>query len=348
MASVSPPPPGEPNAATVPPPRSDADARPRGLAERALIDSPICGIVVADLSGRVLDANDEFLRITGYSRDDVAAGRFDWRALTPPDQAAILAAAIDEITRTGRCAPYETEYLRKDGSRIPVLIGTAPVADAGAAQTGVGFVLDLSPHRALQDAVRRSEDQFKRFIEQSPLPTIIATPDGRIAHANPAWLRLFETTIEMTRWYNVFADPEIHRNGVMPLVERGFRVEPTLIPPIPYVAPAGGKAGQVIWLGALVYPVKDADGRVERVIIVEEDVTEQRRAQEQVRTSLDRLQFVLDAARLGDWSWDAKSDLVTLSPRAAEFFGVPPGAHLTRDQLSRRVDPEDHARARAA
>ncbi|HSI36467.1 MAG TPA: PAS domain S-box protein, partial [Tepidisphaeraceae bacterium] len=78
----------------------------RGLAERALIDSPICGIVVADLSGRVLDANDEFLRITGYSRDDVTSGRFDWRALTPPDQAAILTAAIDEITRTGRCAPY--------------------------------------------------------------------------------------------------------------------------------------------------------------------------------------------------------------------------------------------------
>ncbi|HYE17486.1 MAG TPA: PAS domain-containing protein [Tepidisphaeraceae bacterium] len=320
----------------------------RGLAERALIDSPICGIVVADLSGRVLDANDEFLRITGYARDDVAAGRFDWRALIPPDQAAKVAGVIDEIQRTGRHAPYETEYVRKDGSRVAVLVGTAPARDGGPEGTGVGFVLDLSPHRALQDAVRRSEDQFKRFIEQSPLPTIIASPDGRIAHANPAWLRMFDATIEQTVWYNVFADPQIQAHGLMPQIERGFRVEPTVIPPFRYVAPGGGKTGQVMWLGALVYPVKDAAGRVEQVIIVEQDVTEQRQAQEQVRAALDRLTFVLDAAGLGDWSWDAATDLVTLSPRAAEFLGAPPGTHLTREQLSQRVDPEDHARARAA
>ncbi len=103
-------------------------------AERALlqahdrlqkfIDSNIVGVVIADPSGRVIEANDYYLRTIGYTRSEFERGMVDWRAITPPEWLPADERAIRELRDRGTCTPYEKEYVRRDGSRVSVFCPT--------------------------------------------------------------------------------------------------------------------------------------------------------------------------------------------------------------------------------
>jgi len=96
---------------------------------RRLVDSNIIGVFVGDFDGRILEANDAFLGIVGFDREDLAAGRINWKDLTPRDWRERDAQWIEEHKRTGVRLPIEKEYFRKDGRRVPILIGSATVEE---------------------------------------------------------------------------------------------------------------------------------------------------------------------------------------------------------------------------
>jgi PAS domain S-box-containing protein len=120
---------------------------------RRLVDANIVGVLVWDLEGRILDANDAFLRMVGYEREDLLSGRLRWKDLTPPEwleRDERLWAR--QLQMTGSVAPFEKEYFRRDGSRVPVLIGLATFEEGG--YQGVAFVLDLTERKRAADALR--------------------------------------------------------------------------------------------------------------------------------------------------------------------------------------------------
>jgi PAS domain S-box-containing protein len=132
----------------------------RDLAEREarirrFVDANIVGIVIADFEGRIIEANDAFLRMVGYEREDLLSGRLHWTELTPDkwhdrDRNDV----IGELQRSGRLPPFEWEYIRKDGSRVPVLSGAATFEGGNQA---VGFVLDLTERKRVEQALKQSE-----------------------------------------------------------------------------------------------------------------------------------------------------------------------------------------------
>jgi PAS domain S-box-containing protein len=129
----------------------------RYLAEREakirrLVDANIIGIYIWELEGRILEANEAFLRIVGYDREDLVAGRIRWTELTAPEWRARFPRQHAELKMTGTIQPYEKQYLRKDGSRVPVLVGDASFEETG--NQGVTFVLDLTEGRRAKEAVR--------------------------------------------------------------------------------------------------------------------------------------------------------------------------------------------------
>jgi PAS domain S-box-containing protein len=121
---------------------------------RRLVDANIIGIAIADREGRILDANDAFLHLLGYGREDLVS-RVRWTELSPPEcrERDILIQA--ELNSTGRVQPFEKEYVRKDGSRVPALVGAAMFKEGG--DKGVAFVLDLTERKRAEDGLRRSE-----------------------------------------------------------------------------------------------------------------------------------------------------------------------------------------------
>jgi PAS domain S-box-containing protein len=125
---------------------------------RRLFDANIVGIVIWDLQGRVLDANEAFLRIVGYSREDLLSGRMSWRQLTPPEWRSADEERIAELMATGTVQPYEKEYLHSNGNRVPVLLGAANFE--GGQDTGVAFVVDLTERKKAEQAAHYSERRY--------------------------------------------------------------------------------------------------------------------------------------------------------------------------------------------
>ena len=120
---------------------------------RRIMESDLLGLIFWAGNGRIAQANDAFLRMVGHSRAELQAGQLDWAAMTPPEYRALDEAALVEVALHGSCRPYEKEYLRRDGTRLPILIGGASFAEQPG--EGVAFVLDISERRRADAAVQR-------------------------------------------------------------------------------------------------------------------------------------------------------------------------------------------------
>jgi PAS domain S-box-containing protein len=153
----------------------------RDLAEREsrirrLVDANIIGIFIWDVQGRILEANDAFLRMVGYEREDLHSRCMRWTDLTPPEWRERDQQQLVPLRMTGSLQPFEKEYFRKDGSRVPVLIGVAAFEDD--AHQGVAFVLDLTERKRAEEAERVLEAELAHANRLGTMGQLVAS----IAH----------------------------------------------------------------------------------------------------------------------------------------------------------------------
>jgi PAS domain S-box-containing protein len=143
--------------------RAERNLRASESRSRRLVEANIFGVVFGDLDGNITEANDAFLEMVGYTRAEMNAGRLPWDALVPPSSLGQLQWCRDELRRRGRCSPIELECLRKDGQRLPILLGVAlldesqPVEPAASV---VAFCLDVSERRRLEDQLRKHASEL--------------------------------------------------------------------------------------------------------------------------------------------------------------------------------------------
>jgi PAS domain S-box-containing protein len=144
--------------------REKAEAAVRELANgleakiRRLVEASVIGIVVWNLDGRILEANDAFLRMVGYGREDLVSGRVRWREVTPDTWRAADEQTLAELATNGICEPFEKEYVRQDGRRVPVLVGAALFE--GRRDEGVAFVLDLTERKRAEEALHKAQAEL--------------------------------------------------------------------------------------------------------------------------------------------------------------------------------------------
>jgi len=133
---------------------SDLEDREKKI--RRLVDANILGIAIWNAEGGIVASNEAFLRMVQYDRDDVASGRVRWRDMTPPEWRERTERALAKVMQTGTVQPFESEMFRKDGTRVPVLLAGALFEEGG--NEGVGFALDLSEQKRVEEALRRSKN----------------------------------------------------------------------------------------------------------------------------------------------------------------------------------------------
>jgi len=136
--------------------RTEHALRESEVRFRRLYDSGIIGIMLANLDGRIIDANDAYLKMLGYTRDEVTRGHVRWTGITPPEFARQQARAIEELRSSGVATPWEMDVSRKDGVRVPLLMGAAMVEDPNC----IAFAVDLTERRS-------SEHLRKRLVREA-------------------------------------------------------------------------------------------------------------------------------------------------------------------------------------
>jgi len=134
----------------------DLEDRERKI--RRLVDANVVGIVMWNLDGAITGANEAFLRMVQYDHEDLASGRVRWTDLTPAEWRRLDESAIAELKASGVFQPVEKEYFRKDGSRVPILVGGALFENSG--NEGMAFILDLSDQKRTEAEVRALKDQL--------------------------------------------------------------------------------------------------------------------------------------------------------------------------------------------
>jgi PAS domain S-box-containing protein len=200
----------------------------RDLAEREakirrLVDANLMGMYIWNL-GEILEANEAFLHIVGYSREDLVSGGLRWTDLTPPEWRNRDTQAQAELDATGTIQPFEKEYLRKDGSRVPVLLGCATFEGSG--NEGVAFVLDLSEQKRAEEALQRARDQLARVSRITTMEQLAAS----IAHeVNQPLAAVVTSGNACLNWLSA-SPPNLHkaREAVERIVRDGNRASDVL------------------------------------------------------------------------------------------------------------------------
>jgi len=172
--------------------RRKAEASLKSLRESearfgCLAESNIIGMLVADLDGGILEANDNFLQTVGYTQKELQAGDLHWRKMTPFESLESSERAVQELRATGVCAPFEKEYFRKDGSRVPVLHGAVMTGPA----TMTGFVLDLSQRKQAEEKLQRTNQTLQTLVDVCPVAIAFFDPNGIIRLWNRAAERIY-------------------------------------------------------------------------------------------------------------------------------------------------------------
>ena len=121
------------------------DLREREANMRCLIDANIIGIYIVDIRGPILESNDAYLRMLGYKRADLVSGRLRWTDLTPPEWHDADKQRVERVKKTGYVQPFEKEFFRKDGTRVPVLMGVARFKQPRT--QAVVFALDMTKQK---------------------------------------------------------------------------------------------------------------------------------------------------------------------------------------------------------
>jgi PAS domain S-box-containing protein len=120
---------------------------------RRLVDANITGIVIWNIEGRILEANEAFLHMVQYNREDLVSGQLRWTDLTPPEWRDADAMSVAELRANGVFQPIEKEFSRKDGSRVPVMAGGALFEKGG--NEGVAFVMDITERKRAEEERER-------------------------------------------------------------------------------------------------------------------------------------------------------------------------------------------------
>jgi PAS domain S-box-containing protein len=173
--------------------RKRADEKLRESEERLrrAIEIETVGVIFFKTDGSITKANDAFLRMSGYSREDLAEGLVRWDEMTPSEWMPHSLKAIEEFESTGRTIPYEKEFVRKDGSRWWALFAATRLDE----EEGVEFVIDITQSKRAEEELRKSGERITNILESITDAFVAVDRQWRFTYINERAL----TTLQRTR-----------------------------------------------------------------------------------------------------------------------------------------------------
>ncbi|HEY5955611.1 MAG TPA: PAS domain S-box protein, partial [Polyangiaceae bacterium] len=314
--------------------RKRAEEETRLLA--AIVESSDDAIVSKTLDGTIVSWNAGAERLYGYTAAEMMGKPIS--VLVPPDRPDEMPGILERIARGELIKHFETVRVRKDGMHLPVSLTVSPLRDAAGKVVGSSAIgRDITERKRAEEALRRANAYNRSLIEASLDPLVTIGPDGRITDVNNATeaaTGLPRTNLIGTDFSDYFTSPEQARAGYQQAFREGsvhdFPLE---------IQHRDGRTIPVLYNAALY---RDEEGRVSGIFAAARDVTEQRRAEAELRQSEARLKEAERIALLGNWQLDLATKVLSWSDEVYRIFELEPGQFgSTYEALLEAIHPED-------
>ena len=284
-----------------------------------LTDSLLDGFALFDPAAVVLDVNPALCEMTGFAAEELI-GTSPPHPCWPPEEMDQFLAAMAEVI-SGRAKPVELNLLRKDDARLPVLVTPSVLrGDDGEVVSVTLLLKDLSERRRFEAALAESEELFRLTFDQAPVGAVLADTSFRFRRVNDAFCRMLGYSRDelLTLTFPEITHPDEAAIDVREVGRIGRGETDQHIREKRYVR----KDGAVVWGRVVVRPVVNAQGERIALLAMVDDITERRRALEELRESEGRLHTVLDAAHEGIILQSRDGTVLTFNKAAGGVFGL--------------------------
>ncbi len=247
---------------------------------RRIMDSNMVGIFFWHRDGRVTEANGRFLEMIGYTRADLAGGGVNWVTMTPPEFRPLDDHALGQLQATGVCTPFEKEYLCKDGSRLPILVGAATLEDQP--DQGVCFIIDVQDRKRMEQDLLRERNLLRTLIDHIPDYVYVKDIESRYLVNNWANARLIGVHPPEQILGKTAADffpPDVARL----YEEDDETILRTGQPILEAERPTVGADGVKRTMLATKVPLRDTNGKIIGLVGISRDITERLALEGQLR-----------------------------------------------------------------
>jgi PAS domain S-box-containing protein len=250
---------------------------------RVLFDANPVGILAGDVHGNIYGANAALLRMIGYSKEDVESGRLRWTEITPPEWLPLDWEAVAEARAHGVCTPFEKEYFRKDGSRVPVIVGFTLLGEAR--EDSVAFIVDITDRKRAEQALLENTER----LEMAQTAGRAGVFDWDVASGRLIWTeqpeRLFglepgEFEGRLEDWEKRVVEEDA-RQVRATLKEAFARQDRQATFEFRAIRPDG----KLLWLFGQASIFYDGEGKPKRMIGVNIDITDRKKIEDELRRS---------------------------------------------------------------
>ena len=286
---------------------------------RQLSESNILGLLFWTSQGGITDANDAFLRMVGYTREELTTGQIDWRNMTPPEYLAQDERVLAELAAGGNCPPFEKEYFHKDGHRVAIVLGATTLD--GAKDQGICYVVDISAQKQAKEQLLRNQALLRMAGRAARLggwslhlasgKLTWSEETCRIHDEPPGFQPVLETAIS----YYVPAHRGMVTERVGACLETGQ--------PFDFEAEIVTAKGHRLWVRAVGEAVRNAGGVITGMEGAFQDITPLKLAEQSVEESQRRFRQLAES--MPYIVWTARPDGMVDYANAvfSDYTGVP-------------------------
>lgn len=285
-----------------------------GVSFRQIIESNIIGILVANLDGHVIEANDYFINMLGYNRNDLEAGLLRWRKITPPEFEEVDRKKRIELCEQGVCTPFEKQYLHKEGYRIDVLLEAVRLEKDAC----IYYIADISKAKQSERDMRELEMRFRSLADATSIIIFVSDSQGNVSYYNKAG-RQFLGEEALKKTTPTALEDFIHPDDLTHVLNlRSAAVDQCA--PFTYECRLKNYNGEYRWLLLSASP-RFIGEEFQGYVTSGMDITERQEAENAIRESEQRFRTMADASPNLISVHDPEDNVIYYNRAAIEFLG---------------------------
>lgn len=257
---------------------------------KAVVENTYEMVSLADKDFKIIYRSPATFRLTGYTPQEMDT--LDGSRLVHPDDIAALAPLRQKVMNSpGIRVPFSFRFPHKNGHYLWVEGSMTNLLHEESINSIVINTHDVTDAKKAEEALKISEGRLSAILEQFPLPIITYAADGKVISANHAWEVMWQDKLENVMDYNIRKDPQMLTAGLSPYIEQAFAGNVALSHPYQYDPSLIGKIGRKRWIQMLLFPYKNSQGEVLEVVLILQDITFNKEAEEKIKQLNEELEL---------------------------------------------------------